>query len=86
MAEEKKEKKVGKVVHYYTHLGVGIVELSGTLKKGDKIHIKGATSDFTQKVVSMQIEQEKVEEVKKGQSIGLKVKEHVREHDIVYIV
>lgn len=77
-------KKIGKVTHYYTNISVGVVELSATLKIGDKIRIKGATSDFTQKVDSMQIEQNKVEEAKKGQSIGLKVKDHVREHDVVY--
>ena len=79
-------KKVGKVVHYYTNLKVGIIELSGTLKVGDKIKIKGATTDFEQKVDSMQIEHEKVEEAKKGKSIGLKAKKHVRENDVVYKV
>ena len=88
MAKEKKAeiqgKEVGKVTHYYTHLGVAVVELSGTLKAGDKIRIKGATSDFEQTVDSMQIEKDKIEEAKKGQSIGLKVKEHARQHDVVY--
>lgn len=86
MVEAKKEKEVGKVTHYFTHLKVAIVDLSGTLKKGDKIHVKGATSDFTQKVASMQIEHKAVEEAKKGKSIGMKVKEHVREHDAVFLV
>ena len=64
---------------------MGVIEISkGSLKVGDKIRIKGATSDFKQKVASMQIEHEKVEEAKAGQSIGLKVKEHVREQDKVY--
>ena len=94
MAEEKKTgkkaaekelgKKVGKVTHYYTSIGVAVVKLSSTLKTGDKIMIKGATSDFTQTVDSMQIEKDKIQEAKKGQSIGLKVKEHAREHDTVY--
>lgn len=77
------EKQIGKVIHYYTHLGVAIVKLKDNLKKGDKIHIKGATSDFTQTAGSMQIEHDSIEEAKKGQTIGLKVKEHAREHDIV---
>jgi len=85
MADKKtKEKEVGKVSHYYTNIGVGVIELKGTLKVGDKIHIKGATTDLKQKVESMQIEQDKVQEAKKGQSIGLKVKDHVRQHDKVY--
>ncbi len=84
--KEKEEKEVGKVTHYFNKIGVAIVELSDTLKVGDNVHIKGATSDFTQKVESMQIEHEDVKEAKKGDAIGLKVKEHAREHDIVYKV
>lgn len=93
MAEEKEEKQeeslgeeIGKVTHHFSNIGVGVIELSGDLKVGDKIRIKGATSDFEQKVDSMQIEHEKVEKAEAGQSIGLKVKEPVREHDIVYKV
>ena len=92
MAEKKpkesgsNEKQVGLVAHYYTNIGVAVVELSDTLQVGDKIHIKGATTDFNQKVASMQIEHNKIEKAEKGQSIGLKVKDHVREHDIVYKV
>jgi len=79
------EEEIGVFTHYFTKISVGVIEITkGTLKAGDTIHIKGATSDFTQKVQSMQIEHEKIEEAKKGQSIGLKVKEHVREHDKVF--
>lgn len=86
-AEKKSsEKEIGKVAHYYTKIGVAVVELKDALKVGDKIRIKGATSDFTQKVESMQIEQDKIQEAKKGDSIGLKVKEHARQHDVVYKV
>ena len=91
MAEEKKQEKslgkeIGKVTHHFSNIGVGVIELSGSLSVGDKIRIKGATSDFEQKVDSMQIEHEKVDKAKAGQSIGLKVKEPVREHDKVYKV
>ena len=90
MAEEQvaevQGKVVGKIGHYYTKLGVAVIELSGTLKVGDKIRVKGATSNFEQTVDSMQIEKDKIEEAKKGQSIGLKVKEHARQHDVVYKV
>lgn len=81
MAEEK---EVGRVTHYFTKIGVAVVDLSGDLSVGDEIHIKGHTSDFTQKVESMQIEHEPVTTAKKGQSIGLKVSEHAREGDVVY--
>lgn len=78
-----KEKEIGKVTHYFTNIGVAVVELSDELSVGDTIHIKGATSDFTQKVESMQIEKEPVEKAESGQSIGLKVTEHAREGDTV---
>lgn len=82
--EEKPGKEVGKVDHYYTKIGVGVIRLSGTLKVGDKIRINGATTDFKQSVESMQIEKDRIEEGKKGQSIGLKVEGHVRANDVVY--
>lgn len=83
MAEEK---EVGKVTHYFTKISVAAVELSDTLNIGDTIHIKGATSDFTQTVDSMQIDKEAVQTATAGQTIGLKVVEHAREGDIVYKV
>ncbi len=84
--EENLGEEIGKVTHYFGHLGVAAVELSKDLKAGDTIRIKGATSDFTEKVDSMQIEHETLTEAKAGQSIGLKVNEHAREHDKVYRV
>jgi len=82
MAEEK---LIGKITHYFTNIGVGVIEVTeGELKVGDKIHIKGATSDFEQTVDSMQIEHENVEVAKKGDAIGLKVEQQVREGDEIY--
>ncbi len=77
---------VGKVTHYFTRIGVAVVELTGTLKKGDLIRIKGNTTDFTQPVESMQVDRQDVSEAGPGQSVGVRVKEHVREHDRVYKV
>jgi translation initiation factor IF-2 len=77
---------IGKIAHYFSNIGVAVIELSGTLKVGDTIHVKGATSDVRQEVESMQIEHDKVEKAKKGQSVGLKVEDHVRENDVVYKV
>ncbi|MBN2459936.1 translation elongation factor-like protein [Candidatus Woesearchaeota archaeon] len=65
---------------------VAVIELTDTLKVGDTIHVKGATSDFTQKIDSMQIEHEQVQEAGAGQSIGMKVSEPVRQHDAVFVV
>ncbi len=84
MAEEKK--LVGKVTHYFTNIGVAVVELEDALKVGDEISIEGATTNFTQKVESMQIEHENVEEAKKGDSVGMKVIDRVREGDQVFRV
>lgn len=80
------EEEVGKVKHYYGKLGVAIVELAKPLKVGEQVHIKGSHSDFAQAVDSMQIEHASVTEAKPGDCIGLKVKEHAREHDTVFRV
>jgi len=81
------EVPVGRVTHYFSHLGVAAIEIThGTLAVGDTIHIKGHTSDFYQPVTSMQIEHQTVTQAQAGQSIGLKVVEHAREHDLVYKV
>lgn len=83
MAEEK---LIGKITHYFTNIGVGVIELTeGNLKVGDKIHVKGSTSDFEQTAGSMQVEHESVESAKKGQAVGLKVDQQVREGDEVYL-
>jgi len=80
-----KEELIGKIVHYYDHIEVGIVEITnGSLEVGEKIHIKGATTDFEEDIKSMQIEHEQVNKAKKGEIIGLKVKGKVREGDLVY--
>lgn len=80
------EKEIGKITHYFSKIGVGIIELKDTLKAGETIHIKGATTDFEQKVESMQIEHEDTKEAKKGDVIGLKIDQKVREGDVVYKV
>lgn len=84
VAEKIEGKEVGKITHYFTKISVGVIELSKALKAGDKIRIKGATTDFEQDVDSMQIEHKNVGKAKKGESIGLKVAEPVREGDKVY--
>ena len=77
-------KLIGKITHYFGKIGVAVIELSDTLKVGDTIRIVGGTTDFTQTVDSMEIEHKKVEEAKKGDSIGLKVSQKVREGYKVY--
>lgn len=85
MAEEKQEGKlIGKITHYFGKIGVAVIELSDTLKVGDTIRIAGGATDFTQGVDSMEVEHQKVETAKTGESVGLKVNEKVREDYQVY--
>ena len=86
MAAKAEEKLVGRITHYYSHLGVGIIELTGgELKVGDVIHVKGKHTDFTQSVDSIQIEHQSVTHAEKGKVVGIKVKDKVREHDQVFL-
>ena len=83
--EEDLGKAIGKITHYYSKLGVGIIDLSDSLEEGDKIKIKGHSTDIDQTVDSIQINHEDVKEAKKGDVIGIKVGDHVREGDKVYL-
>lgn len=83
MGEEEVE-EIGHITHFFPKISVAVVELKGSLAVGDTIAIKGPTTDFEQKVDSMQIEHENVQRAEAGQSIGLKVAERVRERDTVY--
>jgi translation elongation factor EF-1alpha len=76
--------EVGKILHFFGHINVAVVEVTGTISVGDKIAIKGPTTDIQQTVDSMEIEHAKVKQATAGQSIGMKVKGHVRENDTVY--
>jgi translation elongation factor EF-Tu-like GTPase len=77
--------RIGVVTHFYGEPMVAVVKLeSGTLRVGDRIHVRGHTSDFGQQVESLQIEHATVEEVGPGDDFGLKVVAHAREHDVVY--
>jgi putative protease len=79
------EEKIGVVEHYFDKISVAAIRITdGELRVGDKIHIKGHTSDFEQMIDSIQIEHASVESAKQGDSIGIKVSERVREHDEVF--
>ncbi|MCK9419347.1 MAG: hypothetical protein M0R70_08220 [Nitrospirae bacterium] len=81
------DEAIGTVTHYYSHLGVAIVQINnGALKTGDSIHIQGHSTDFTQPVESMEFEHQHIDRAAIGQIIGLRVKDHVRVHDIVYLI
>ena len=82
MGEELQE--VGKVAHFFTKINVAVIDLKAPISVGDRIVIKGPTTNVEQTVESMEIEHEKVKKAERGQSIGLKVKDRVRENDTVY--
>jgi putative protease len=76
--------EVGRVTHFFSKISVAVIELTAPLAVGDRIAIKGPTTDFEQVVESMQIEHQNVQRAEAGQSIGLKVAQRVRERDMVY--
>ena len=81
------EAELGKVTHYFSKIGVAAIQITqDVLRVGDTIHVKGHTSAFTQKIDSMQLDNNSVVEAVVGQAVGLRVKEHAREHDQVFKV
>ena len=75
--------KIGTITHYYDKLGVGIVKLDKALKKGDTIKITGGVTDFEQEVAEMQFDHKELATGKKGQDVGIKMDEKLREGDKV---
>jgi len=81
------EEKIGIVEHFFTNVSVAAIKITnGELKIGDTLHFVGAHTDFKQKINSMEIDRNPVEKVKSGDDVGIKVKDRVREHDVVYKV
>jgi hypothetical protein len=78
--------RIGVVTHYYSHLSVAMLRLESgmTLRVGDLIHIRGRTTDFSQRVESLEVNHAPVTEVGPNDDFGLKVVQHAREHDVVY--
>ncbi len=83
MAEEK---LIGKIIHYFGNINVGIIELADELKVGETIHVKSSTTDFEQVVDSMQVEHQNIEAAKAGDQVGLKVAQKVKEGDQIFKV
>ncbi len=81
----KNGKLVGKITHYFSHINVAVIDVSASLSQGDEIRIIGGqNTDFNQKIDSMQVDHKEVKKAKKGDSVGLKVSEKVREGYLVY--
>ena len=81
------EVELGAVTHYFGKIGVAAIEIQqDSLTVGEMIHVKGHTSDFTQRVDSMQVDHHDVTVAKAGESVGIRVAGHVHEHDKVFKV
>lgn len=84
MPAPKKEKPIGVVTHFYGGISVAIIKFTKAASVGDEIRFKGATTDFSQKIDSMQYDHKDIKEAEKGQEIGIKVSDKVREGDEVF--
>ena len=80
------EVEIGQVTHFFNKINVAVLSIKDEMKVGDTIHILGHTTDFTQRVTSLQIEHKNVDSVKPGDDFAIKVIEPAREHDVVYKV
>ncbi len=78
------KKPIGEVTHYFGNIGVAIVKFKKAMKVGETVHFKGANVDFTQKIDSMQYDHKDIDKAKKGQEVGIKVSDKVREGDEVF--
>ena len=79
--------RIGIVTHYFSNISVAVVKIeSGHLRVGDTIHIRGHTTDIKQRIDSLQVDHKPVPEVGPNDDFGLKVSQHAREHDVVYLV
>ena len=86
MAHEHPESEaIGRVTHYYSHLSVAAVSLDAPLRMGDRVHIKGHTTDLLQSIGSMEVDHKQVERAGPGDDVAMKVEDHVREHDRIYL-
>lgn len=79
------KKPIGEITHYFGNIGVAIVKFKRTVKSGEEVSFKGPHTEFTQKIDSMQFDHKDITSAKKGQEVGIKVNEKVREGDKVYV-
>lgn len=80
------EKLVGKITHYYSRLGVAVLELSGEIRLADEVHILGRITDFTQYVNSLEINHQKIERAGPGTEVALLLEDYARPGDAVFKV
>lgn len=82
----KEEKPIGVVTHFYTNIKVAVIKFKTSFSAGGEVHFKGATTDFKQKLASIQYDHEQVKVAKKGQGVGVKIAKRVREGDLIFKV
>jgi len=75
---------IGRVTHYFSHLSVAAVTLTGALRVGERVHIRGHTTDLLQDVASLEVDHAKVESAGPGDDVALQVTDHVRDHDLIF--
>jgi selenocysteine-specific translation elongation factor len=80
------EKEIGKVSTFFSHVSVAAIKLTDKLKVGDKIHVKGHTTDFETTIKAIQINGKEVKEAKANEHVGIKVPEKVRPNDLVFVI
>jgi len=80
------EKKIGKITHFFDNISVGIIELEDQIKIGDKVRFQGSTTNFEQEITSMQYDHKDIQSAEKGQEVGIKTNDKVREGDEVYLI
>ncbi len=86
MVVKVKEKEIGMVSGYFAHVSVAAIKLTGKLKVGERVHIKGHTTDIEEEVDRIEINNKEVSEGKKGDHVGIKVAEKVRPNDKVFLM
>jgi hypothetical protein len=79
------ERKIGVITHFFKQINVAVIDVSETLKIGDKIHVKGDSTDFFHNIESMEIDHKPVENITQG-SVGIKLPEMARPNDVVFLV
>jgi hypothetical protein len=75
---------VGRITHYFSHLSVAAVQLQAPLAVGDRIHVRGHTTDLIQNVSSMEVDHAAVQRAGPGDDVALRVDDHVRDHDLIF--
>lgn len=80
------EKKIGTITHFFDNISVGIIKLDDEVKIGDKVRFQGSTTNFEQEITEMQYDHQNIESAGKGEEVGIKTNDVVREGDEVYLI